>query len=172
MNYVLSVAAFDATLSWVVATKTVRLAKLKVLLALYQKKGSYDPGSKRSVCEVPWELQGRRAGPGQQSCGWSNLAEEQVLSWPWRMSRRSSSNIGRSVLGNRSLLNYSTRKPGMSRKMSCSLYGRRIQDTERMKGEKSGWVDGPDFEFLLYSIRQRFSGGGFMRMQGLLVLDK
>ena len=50
----------------------------------------------------------------------------------------------------------------MSRKMSCSLYGRRIQDTERMKGEKSGWVDGPDFEFLLYSIRQRFSGGGFI----------
>lgn len=38
----------------------------------------------------------------------------------------------------------------MPPKMSYSLNDRRIQCTERIKEEKSGWVNGPELEFLFY----------------------
>lgn len=62
-----------ATLSLVVATKTVRPARIKILYVFYRKKGFPDFGSRRSLCEVPWELQGRRADLGSRVVGGATL---------------------------------------------------------------------------------------------------
>lgn len=61
-----------ATLSLVVATKTVRPARIKILYVFYRKKGFPDSGSRRSLCEVPWELQGR-ADLGSRVVGGATL---------------------------------------------------------------------------------------------------
>lgn len=73
------------------------------------------------------------------------------------------------VSGSRSLLPYGTGRPGACWDMSSGLYGRRIQCTKKMKGVKSGWVEGPDFEFLLYSINHRFFRRSFYHISFVVI---
>lgn len=140
----LSVATFDGTLTWVVATETLRPAKLKILSGPLQKKAFHDPGSKGSVCEGPGELQGRRAEPAQQ--GWRSK--------PYRANVELAlkDDLLLIFLGSRNPLHKGMRIPGMFQKMSCSLYGGGLQCTGRKKVEKSGWVNGLELEFLFYRV--------------------
>lgn len=113
----IALAAFDATVSWVIGTETVRPKNWRYPLAFYRKRGFHNSGSKGNACEVPWELQEEELSLLGRAVGGTNLAEEH---WAGLEGWVGGHHKYWEVVGNRNPWHKIMRKPGVLQKMTCT----------------------------------------------------